>query len=582
LEEVIEKEPGVRLIEDLAAVVGDTYVKVEGVALVTRLNGTGSDPPPSPRYEVLMADMQARGVTKPNRLLASPNTALALVIGYLPPGVQKGDRIDVQVRAPTRSRTTSLKGGCLMQTRLREMKVLGSAIHTGRVVGLAEGDILVHALMEGDEDPVSLTRGRVLGGGESLQSRSLGLALRSEHKSVRTSSMIGTAINTRFHTFDQGGVKQGVATPKRDNFIELTVHPRYRNNVARYLQVIGSISIGESASDRVGRLGILGKYLLAAQTSARAALQLEALGHEGVDVLARGIDSDNPEVRFYAAEALAYLGDERAAKPLAEAARNEPAFRWHALTALSVMDDIDALDEIADLLHVSSAETRYGAFRALRARGANAPLVRGENMAGKFNYHVIDTTSPPMIHLTWSRRPEVVLFGRDQRLSTPLVLFSGTGRQFLIKGLQGDRLRVICYMPGEPDTQSECSTRVDEVIRAVAELGGSYADVVQMLREAKEKKLLDSRVVFDALPRSGRKYYRRDHKEESDEGEDERQVASPRPNLFFTPGERPGHRPGESHRDSAGSESDSEEGGSPGAVSLLRYPSSLVFPWLNR
>ena len=36
---------------------------------------------------------------------------------------------------------------------------------------------------------------------------------------------------------------------------------------------------------------------------------------------------------------LAYLDDNRAITHLADAARNEPAFRWHALTALSAMDE---------------------------------------------------------------------------------------------------------------------------------------------------------------------------------------------------------------------------------------------------
>ena len=44
-----------------------------------------------------------------------------------------------------------------------------------------------------------------------------------------------------------------------------------------------------------------------------------------------------------------------------------PAFRAFALAALSAMDDMAAYDALDQLLEVPSAETRYGAFRALWA-----------------------------------------------------------------------------------------------------------------------------------------------------------------------------------------------------------------------
>ena len=51
--------------------------------------------------------------------------SLVVVRGYLPPGVQKGDRIDVEVVVPPKSKTTSLRGGYLLHSRLRELRVSG-------------------------------------------------------------------------------------------------------------------------------------------------------------------------------------------------------------------------------------------------------------------------------------------------------------------------------------------------------------------------------------------------------------------------------------------------------------------------
>jgi flagellar basal body P-ring protein FlgI len=110
---------------------GTNYVVLEGVALVTGLDQNGSDPPPSAQRSALLNEMQTHDVRNPNFVLASPDTSLVLVRTFLPPGVQKGDRIDVEVRVPARSETKSLENGWLMQTRLREVAVLDDSVRTG-------------------------------------------------------------------------------------------------------------------------------------------------------------------------------------------------------------------------------------------------------------------------------------------------------------------------------------------------------------------------------------------------------------------------------------------------------------------
>src|SRR5437763_4346520 len=135
-------------------------------------------------------------------------------------------------------------------------------------------------------------------------------------------------------------------------------------------------------------------------------MRLEPIGYEGADVLVKGLQSTHAEVRFYAAEALAYLGNEKsslAAAPLGEAARNEPAFRVHALSALSAMDEYEATEQLHQLLAAESAETRYGAFRALWAANRKDPLVQGEmlgNDRGQFCFNVLAIDWASIIHVT--------------------------------------------------------------------------------------------------------------------------------------------------------------------------------------
>ncbi len=168
---------------------------------------------------------------------------------------------------------------------------------------------------------------------------------------------------------------------------------------------------------------------------------------------------------------------------MARAAREEPAFRAYALAALSSMDDMAAHDELMNLLEVPSSETRYGAFRALWAMNSNDPLIRGENLGGQFGYHVLNTSGPPMIHVTRSFRPEVVVFGHEQTLEAPFVLEAG--KSILVKATSGDKVTVSKFVVGQPDQKRVVTTKVDEIIRAIVELGGTYPDVVQALQQAK-------------------------------------------------------------------------------------------------
>src|SRR5690606_13106772 len=258
---------------------------------------------------------------------------------------------------------------------LKELAVLGNQIREGSLLALGEGPVMVDPSADAEKDRVITGRGRILGGGVALKSRPLGLVLKPDFQNVMYAAQVETAINRRFHTFNRG-IKNGVATAKTNEYIELIVHPRYMDNVPRYVQVVRSLALKESSVKQQARVGVLERQLQDPVTSSSAALKLEALGREGVDVLKKGITADDPEVRFYSAEALAYLDERDAPKALAAAAREGPAFRVFAFAALSAMDVVAAYDALAELLHVPSAETRYGAFRALWAMNSQDALVQ--------------------------------------------------------------------------------------------------------------------------------------------------------------------------------------------------------------
>ena len=524
-----------RLVGDLAVPWGLFPVQVESIGLVVGLRGTGSDPSPSPLREMLLDEMRARRVTNPNQVLASDTTAMVRVRSVFRPGIQEGDYCDIEVRVPSRSETTSLRGGKLLMASLREMGYLGNRIRNGKRLGTAVGPIMVDPSADAKGDEVLSGRGWILGGGRVSQSRHLRLVLKPDHQKLVNSARTAEAVNKRFHSYYKG-IKTGVANAKDDKSIVLKVHPDYKDNVQRYVQVVRAIALRESPSEQIARLSDLSRRLQSPETAAQAALELEALGKPGVDTLKEGIESLDPEVRFYSAEALAYLDQREAAKPLGEAAEKYPAFRVFALTALSAMNCFDAREQLQGLLEVPSAETRYGAFRALWAMNPDDSLVLGETLGGQFSYHVLDLPGPDMIHVTRTRRPEIVVFGKDQQFKIPFAV--NAGNHIMVTSRKPGEISVSRFVAGEPSQQRTVSTQVDDVIRAIAEVGGTYPDVVQALQEAKAAGVLASRFEVEALPTAGRAFERGGVMVEDDTADEdgEPSFTSPMPDLFTSNG----------------------------------------------
>jgi hypothetical protein len=498
IEALAKLESGTRFIGDYCVAWGLGDKRIERAALVTGLAGTGSDPPPGPQRATLMSDMQSRGVLEPNRLLSAPTTALVWVHGYLPPGVRKGDRFDVVIEVPPNHDTTSLTGGWLMETRLAEMAVIGNTIRDGHELGIAEGPVLVDPVSEGTRDSKSKLRARVPGGGVALTDREIGLAIAAEHRSFAMSKRLGDWINRRFHAVIRGA-KRGVATPKTDRYIALEVPEVYRHNLPRYLRVVQSVAVIEPSEGRHARLQLLARQLTDPVTAPAAALRLEAIGKEAIPTLRTALDSADPEIRFAAAEALAYLGESVAAPSLAEAASTLRSARPAAIAALGVLDDARGIDALQTLLASRSAETRYGAFRALRRMDPNLPLVRGERLGEACGLHVLDVDGPPLIHATRSERPEFVFFGTDHPVADGLRAEAGPTIVVVVDDAEA---RVSRFAPGQPDRVVEVPAVADEIVRAVVEVGGTYPDAVQFLQQASSAHALRSRLAFDAVPRA--------------------------------------------------------------------------------
>ena len=498
------------LLGDYISVTGNNLVALRGVGLVTGLEGTGGDPPPSHLRSELLREMARRKIPNASKILADPSTAMVIVTAYLPAMVRDGQKFDVRVALPPNSEATSLKGGWLLETRMaEEQAVAGRGTLKGHQYGIAHGAILTALGDSGDikNSKAMLRRGSIPGGAMSKTKRNLEVMVRNEFRGLKTSKRIETAISGRLSTYNRFGQRVAMAEAKTDTQIELKVHPLYRNNFPRYQQMIRSIAFRETEVARRMRLESLARDMLKPERAAQASLGLEAIGKDAIPFLKAALSSNQLEVQFHAAQSLAYLEDSSGVDILKQAVIDEPAFRVYGLAALSVVPDANAVIALRELLSVESLETRYGAVRALKENTPGDSALGTTEFPHQFVLHAIDSSGPAAVHVVRYRAPEVVVFGANQQLRLPT--FLNVGNRISIMGEAGaGKVSITKYSIDAPPKRIESSTQLTEIIHAVASLGANYPDVVQMLLEAENQHNLAGELGIDRLPQAGRIFMR--------------------------------------------------------------------------
>jgi Flagellar P-ring protein len=506
----------IRTIGDISAMSGVEPVPVAGIGLVTGLDGTGGGVPPGPERTALEEAMKKRGVTNIKELFNSKTTALVRVSAFVPAGSHKADAVDVYVAIPEIGRATSLRGGsldeCLLYNYASSNAI--SAVAGNPIGGRADATIRGHAWVKAEgailagirpdsdpDDPPSSKSGVIWGGGKCLMpDRTFTLYLNPDQQYARVAMRVAERINETFHA---PGLSTGTgefAHAVSKNSVTLNVPGAYRLNMARFLRVVRLVPLNEMPAADSAYAKKLATQLLDPSTTITAALRLEALGAQSVSALKVGLHSEIPLVRFAAAESLAYLGSPSCGEELGKQVAEQPFVQAFALTALASLNEAVCRVKLEELLNAANPETRFGAFRALRARDERDSLVQGEKI-GAFWLHEVAKSSSPQVHYSTCKRAEIVLFGDAPKLVPPFSVLAGP--EFVLRAKERETTCTICRITTSKGKQTKtCSLELADVLRAMAELGGNYADAIDLLRQAETAHGLNCALKVDALPKA--------------------------------------------------------------------------------
>ena len=522
-------------VGDLSFVLSRGEMKVEGVGLVVGLDNTGVDPPGSWYRKQLVDEMGKASVDHPEKLLLNPQVSMVIVRLTIPIGVSPKDRLDVQVEVPPACGTTSLAGGYLLTTRLREVLLAGGSTPKESFdIALAQGPVMIGTPAKPNDPKI----GRVLGGGKVKKDHPFTLVIKENRESFRTSKMLETVVNERFHEFENGHQK-GCATAKTNSYLVLKVPTVYHQNQDHFFRVVQLLAMIDSPELRIRRTAAWIKELADPTTAGVAAMKLEGLGPAGIEPLKTELKNPNAQIRFFCAESLAYLNDTSGVEALGETAIKNPIFRVYALAALAAMDQPASHLKLRKLMDEPEIELRYGAFNALRTLDPHDPflgLVKvleepkpeidddeaarrdggrdrqcgappRDRREDPFGLYVVDSEGPPLVHVSRSRRSEIVVFGRQQKLLPPIVL--DTGSIFFNAAESDDKIELSKIVPsrfGDSDVKLTTSLELADIVRKTASLGATYPQIVAILEAAKRQKNLSGQLVVDAVPASNKVY----------------------------------------------------------------------------
>ncbi len=481
-----------------AVLVGFDPTVVRGYGLVVGLNGTGSRVMPAEVRAFLLQEMSRRGVgdprigsgVSPETMLNSNDVAAVVVEGVIEPGATKDSHFDVRVFSVPGSGATSLEGGRLWTTALRPGPIL-SGNKQAQQLGEAKGPLFVNPFVDPSpsrSDGVNRLSGRILDGGRVTKDMILKLRLATpSHNRAMT---LQSAINSVFPR--ESGQNEATAHGKSDDTILITVPPSFREKPGEFVQLLRHMPIRVDATEQTAEA--VRRSLLANPGAAGAASwRWQALGKKALGSIQDLYDYPEEQPRFAALQAGAKLNDPLAVEPLVELAKSGSLeHRLGAIDLLGAMGPNPAVDlGLRPLLDDPEVDIRLRAFEALEKR--RDPIVVERALDEKFVVNLVPSKWP-MVYVSQSGRPRLVLFGTDQEIARPTTLTAWSNR-FMLKGEPGEDKIEVFYRPRDdgPPMIDRVSASVPEFVLYLGHrpspespepgLGMTYSETIGALHE---------------------------------------------------------------------------------------------------
>ena len=381
---------------------------VRGLGIVACLSGTGSSEcPPEIRRELekyIWQQVPEAGSVNPRLVIESQDTAVVEVIGIIPSLSTSTDLFDVTLRPLSSTQTTSLDGGCLYTTDLKEMSRLTSVeqfTRFSKTLATAEGP--VYTLQTDTSSP---TQWQVLGGGRANHNSFVRVILNTPN--FTAASVIRNRINERF------GPKTAVCISSVE--IRLSFPAKYLDQREKFLSIVESLMLGENSEMQDEYAQALIKQILSKENSEQAEIALEGIGKSALDFLTPLLNHTDPAVRFHAARCMLNIGDKRSLPVLRAIVRDKNSpYRMDAIRAVGLSAKRrDAMGILETALNDSDIQIRLESYEMLDRLNSHV-ISRRRVLNGSFSVDSVVCSGPKVIYAYRQGKPKIVLFGSPFR-----------------------------------------------------------------------------------------------------------------------------------------------------------------------
>lgn len=470
-------------------------LRLRGFGLVVGLGDQGGTDCPETIREYLIDFLTKESIAhsnsnrptiSPERLLSSRDCAVVEIQGLVPAGAPADTRFDVQVQA-IGTQTRSIAGGFLLPCELKvfDTAASGQGIVTGRALARGGGPIFTNPFSGDAEASTSRLprRGAVLGGGRSLENRTVRLVLSQPSYSV--ARRIRDRLNERF------GPTPPVAEGMSEGYVVIRTPAAYANDPARFIDLSVHVLMENSPSFFERKLRELSEMLRDDnEAMEHASLIWEAMGRPVIPHIQPLYTHADAAVRFYAARAGIRLRDGSAMTTLERFA--ETGDERYGLLAVREIGDCGipvAAARLYRLMESDNQDIRIAAYEgALNYRPATIHTARFpapyDPASTTVTLDVIDVRGKPLIYARRSREPRVAVFGRNMPVLLP-VFFSRPDELVTINASAGaDEMAVFCRTRTTRKLSDRIATppRVADLVRTLAALpiadsGGRFAGI---------------------------------------------------------------------------------------------------------
>lgn len=482
-------------------------LRLRGFGLVVGLGENGGSDCPSTIREYLV-DYLIREFTplgsgdrkpkfSPQRLIDSLDTAVVVVHGLVPAGARRGTHFDLQVEA-VGTQTRSLEGGVLLPCELKRFDVaaVGRGLVSGRTLASARGLVFTNPFKRANQSTTRQTprRGYVLGGGRTLEDRSVRLLL--QEPSYWMARRIERRLNERF------GQDPPAAKAMSKGYLTLTTPQRYVEHPDHFTQLTTHLYLDNSPGQVERKLIELSKQLDSSdRTLDHISLVWEGMGRTVIPHIQPLYAHASRMVRFYAARAGLRLEDVNALPVMAQvAATPDHPCRLLAVRELGSCVYPQAGRALAALLDSDDVEVRIAAYEGLlRHRHPSVETHRFLSALDRTQLNltldVVESNGRPLVYVRRTLEPRIAIFGHRLPVSLPL-FYNHPDDRVTLNALEenGDVSVLWRTRSGRLVTEPlVVPPRAVELVRALADLpveddsgqsrgvGLGYAQVVEVL-----------------------------------------------------------------------------------------------------